>query len=110
MTLFLSGNPVMNLSIGSIPLNNATLSLGVLSGGIEVMSLDGEALNGTVVLSNGRSTIRPGPGVCISPGVYSAIVVAGNYSFQLSSINVTLLNPSIIVPMYSRVIINVPTY
>lgn len=107
VTLFLSGNPIMNLSIGSIPLNNATLSLGVLSGGIEVMSLDGEALNGTVVLSNGRSTIRPGPGICISPGVYSAIVVAGNYSFQLSSINVTLLNPSIIVPMYSRVIINV---
>lgn len=106
VTLFLSGNPLMNLSIDSIPLNNATLSLGVLSNGIEVMSLDGEPLNGTVVLSNGRSTIRPGPGVCISPGVYSAIVVAGNYSFQLSA-NVTLLNPSIIVPMYSRVAINV---
>lgn len=110
VTLFLNGVPFMNLSISSIPTGSASLSLNVLSDGINIVSLDGQPLNGTVVLSNGRSTIRPGPGVCVPPGTYSAIVVVNNYSFQLGHVNVTLLDPYITVPpLFYRTSITIKT-
>ncbi len=109
VTLFLNGAPFMNLSIGSIPTGSASLGLNVLSSGISIVSLDGKLLNGTVVLSNGRSTIRPGPGVCVPPGTYSAIVVAGNYSFQLGHVNVTLLDPYITIPLFYKTSMTIKT-